>query len=155
MQKLMADGQSEDLIRSIVQMICAEGHYKTLVEKYNAQLENGLVDDLNATAEKLNDTINELNEVTDLRRTMMRRLFEEYEGDKDYHCLVKHLGASMYNAFEAYQASDDDPSLYEIYIKCNRRFIKALTQYLGFEPTECAACFADLLAGERKENING
>lgn len=155
MKNIMADGESEDLIRSIVQMICAEGHYKTLVEKYNAQLENGLVDDLNATAEKLNDTINELNDVTDTRRTMMRFLFEKYDGDKSYHCLVKHLASAMYCAFEAYQASDDDPVLYEIYIKCNRKFIKALTQYLGFEPTECSACFADLIAGERKENING
>lgn len=152
MRTIISDGAAEDLIRSIVQLICAEGHLKTLIEKYNAQLENGLIDldkELEAHTEKLEDTIQELNLVSELRRSSMLRLFEMYEGDKDWHCMVKHLGAASYNLFEAYQASEEDPDLYIQWLEANKRFVHAMTRYLGVEITECASCFADMLKGER------
>lgn len=146
--KVQSDGIAEDLIRAFIQFGCAEEHYKTLVEKFNAQLENGLVENLDATAEKLNDTIDELNKVTEIRRGIMRYLFSMYEGDNDFHCICKHMGVGTYNLFECYQASDDDPELYNLYIEGNKRFIKAMTRYLGVEISECSACFHDLLKGE-------
>lgn len=153
--RIMQDGTAEDLIRSITQTACAENHAKTILEKYEAQLENGLIDGndpeaVNAQLEKINDIMLEINAMADLRRDMMHHLMTMYNGDVDYWCMVKHLAVGAYCAFEAYQASDDDAGLYGMYLEANKRFIKAMSHFLGVEITECAACFADALKGETK-----
>lgn len=151
MNKNSSDGLAEDLIRAFVQIGCAESHTKTLIEKTDAELNNGLIDTNNKDAvEKainhLNELIEELGSLSELRRDMMRYLQRMYpNGDKTYWCLVKHLGVGAYTAFEVYQASNDDPELLQMAIEANKRFTKALTHFLGVEITECAACFSDSL----------
>lgn len=154
--KHSSDGIAEDMIRSFVQIGCAETHAKTLLEKYQAQLENGLIDVTNtevvqAQIDKIDDTVQEISSLAQLRRSIMLRLFEQYDGDKDYWCEVKHLGIGAYTLFEAYQASDDDPMLLNLAMEANKRFIKALTRFLGVPVTECASCFADILKAQNKE----
>lgn len=149
-KNIQSDGVSEDLIRAFVQVGCAEVHVKTLVEKYNAEMENGIVDisddkALNDAIKRLDEANEELNELAETRRGIMLHLFNMYHGNKDYWCVVKHLAAAGYTIFEAYQASDDDPNLYELWIETNKRFIRALTHFLGIEITECSACFSDML----------
>lgn len=152
---IVSDGIAEDLIRSIVQIGCAEVHTKTLLEKAEAQLENGFIDAEDNIAvqnqlAKIQDLTSELDSLAELRRSIMLHLFNMYEGDKDYWCLIKHLGVGAYTLFEAYQASDDDPTLYGLFLDANKRFTKAMTHFLGVEITECAACFADALKGGKK-----
>lgn len=156
MSRVVSDGTAEDLIRSFVQVGCAENHMKTLVEKYNAQLENGLIDLSDTEAvkkqmEKIADVTEELNNLAELRRGIMLHLLEMYDGDKDYWCLIKHLGVGAMTLLEAYQASDDDAELYSLALEANKRFVNALTHFLGVEITECAACFADSLLAKREE----
>ena len=154
MRNIQSDGVAEDLIRAFVQVGCAEIHVKTLVEKYNAQLENGLIDletELESHTEKLQDAITELNNLAELRRELMLKLFDMYDGDKDWWCVTKHIGIGAYTLFECYQASEDDPELYLQALEANKRFIHALSHFLGTEITECAACFFD---GMRKEKNN-
>lgn len=155
--KHSSDGIAEDMIRSFVQIGCAESHAKTLLEKYQAQLENGIIDVtkpdvVQAQIEKIDDTVQEINSLAQLRRGIMLRLFELFDGDKDYWCEVKHLGIGAYTLFEAYQASDDDPTLLNLANEANKRFIKALTRFLGVPITECASCFSDILKAQKKEN---
>lgn len=156
MRTVVSDGAAEDLIRSFVQMGCAELHQKTLVEKYNAQLENGLIDVEDSEAvrkqiEKINDASDELDALAECRRGLMLCLLNMYDGDKDYWCLVKHIGNAMYCAFEAYQATGN-ADIYEEYLSTNRRFIHAMTHFLGVEITDCAACFADALKAGRDKD---
>lgn len=155
MANIVSDGLAEDLIRAFQQAACAEGHYKTLIEKYNSELENGLIDvdddeiRLNHI-EKLNGAILELGRIAEIRRSMMLYLMERYEGaDKTMWCIVKHLSQSEYNAFEAYQASDNDATLLNIWLSMRARFVHALTRWLGIEVTDCSSCFADALKGEQ------
>lgn len=153
-RNIQSDGIAEDLIRSIVQTACAEVHAKTLLEKFEAQLSNGIIDVQNEEAVRrqldlIEDTQYEINSLAELRRSIMLKLFDMYHGDKNYWCMIKHLGVAAYTAFEAYQASDDDADLLNLALEANKRFTKALTHFLGVEITECAACFADAL---RKEN---
>lgn len=148
-----SDGIAEDLIRSFVQVGCAELHAKTLLEKANAELENGLIDiydteKVKAQTEKITYITTEITELAELRRSLMLRLFNMYDGDKTWWCVIKHLGIGAYTLFEAYQASDEDPELLDLALSANRRFISAMTQFLGLEITECAACFADALKGQ-------
>lgn len=155
--KHSSDGIAEDMIRAFVQTGCAEIHAKTLLEKYQAQLENGLIDVtdpevVQAQIEKIDDTVQEITSLAQLRRGIMLRLFELFDGDKDYWCEVKHLGIGAYTLFEAYQASDDDPTLLNLANEANKRFIKALTRFLGVPITECASCFSDILKAQKKEN---
>lgn len=145
-----ADGTAEDLIRAFVQIGCTEVHLKTLLEKATAQAEEGLIDVndytvLSKHTEKIEELTEEIAANASLRRRIMLRLFDMYQGDKDYWCVVKHLGIGAYTLFEAYQASDDDPVLMEMALTANKRFIKALSRFLGTEITDCAACFADIL----------
>lgn len=148
--KHSSDGIAEDMIRSFVQVGCAEGHAKTLLEKFYAELENGMVkeEDIHSQMDKIEDTIDEIASLADLRRAIMLNVFNMYDGDKNYWCLVKHLGIASMTMFEAYQASNDDADLLNLAIEANKRFIKALSRFLGIEPTECAACFADMVKGE-------
>lgn len=153
MGNIQSDGTAEDLIRSFVQVGCAELHAKTLLEKANAELENGLIDIYDTTAvqkqtEKITYITEEIDNLAELRRSLMLRLFNMYDGDKSWWCMVKHLGIGAYTLFEAYQASDNDSELLDMALAANRRFISALTQFLGLEITECAACFADALKGK-------
>lgn len=150
--KHSSDGIAEDMIRAFVQVGCAESHAKTIMEKTSAELDNGLVDveDADAvqrTVDKLTEITEEIGLLANLRRDIMLQLFEMYDGDKDYWCMVKHLGVGAYTIFEAYQASDDDPELLLMSMEANRRFIKALSRFLGTEITDCAACFHDMLKG--------
>lgn len=159
MATVISDGAAEDLIRAFVQAASAEGHIKTLIEKYTAELNNGIIDVtdeeiVNAHIEKVNDATVELEETAELRRSLMLYLMEMYGGDKDYWCLVKHLGTAQYNAFEAYQATGD-AALLNLSIGLNARFTKALTRFLGVEITDCAACFADHLRARKEGGDNG
>lgn len=153
MTGVQADGAAEDIIRAFVQVGCAELHAKTLLEKANAELENGLIDiydtaKVQKQTEKITYITEEIDNLAELRRSLMLRLFNMYDGDKTWWCMVKHLGVGAYTLFEAYQASDNDSELLDMALAANRRFISALTQFLGLEITECAACFADALKGQ-------
>lgn len=158
MATVVSDGAAEDIIRAFVQAACSEGHYKTLIEKYSAELNNGLIDVedqdvVNAHIEKLNDAMSELDAVAELRRSLMLYLMEAYGGDKDFWCLVKHLGTAQYNTFEAYQATGD-AALLNVSLELNARFTKAITRFLGTEITDCAACLSDLIKA-KGEKANG
>lgn len=139
-----SDGIAEDLIRAFVQYGSAEMHLKTLVEKTLAKIENPSPDDGDLIP-LLTDYEEQLNEAASLRRKTMLSLFKLYNGNKDNWCLVKHLGIGAMQMFEAYQASDNDADLYNLWIESNKAFIKALCGFLGVEITDCAACFADML----------
>lgn len=159
MQKIgtMSDGLAEDQIRSFQQLVCAEGHYKTLIEKYQSQLANGLINVENeevrtAHLQKLEDAIEELQQIAELRRSTMRFLMELYSGDTDYWCLVKHLSSADYCAFEVYQASDNDAELLNLYLEIHARFVHAITRFLGTEITDCSACLTDALRKGAKKD---
>lgn len=149
-----ADSKAEDMIRAITQFGCAEIHAKTLYEKAVAELENGLVnvDDsevLSAQLEKIERIKGEINMFANLRRKATVSLYEMYDGgDKDYWCMVKHLSIGAMCAFEAYEGSDDDPSLLEIAKEANKAFVHAVSVFIGTEVTDCAACLGDFLKGK-------
>lgn len=150
--KHSTDGIAEDLIRSFVQIASAEMHAKTLLEKSVSELENGLIDletDLETQLQKITEYKEEITTLAELRRTDMLYLFDLYgsRGDKEKWCTVKHLSIAMMTAFEAWQASNQDEALLSAALAKNKLFIKALTQFLGVEVTECAACFADIIKG--------
>lgn len=148
--KMSTSGIGEDIIRSFVQFGAAEMHLKTLYEKTLAEMENGIIevtdaDVLQAHIEKLDGYRNDLIEIAQLRRRTMLALFDMYDGDKDAWCLVKHLGIGAECAFEAWQASDNNPELLDISIEANKAFTKAITRFLGTEISDCAACLSDFL----------
>lgn len=149
-----ADSKAEDMIRAITQFGCAEIHAKTLYEKAVAELENGLVnvDDsevLSAQLEKIERIKDEINMFADLRRKAMVALYEMYDGgDREYWCLVKHLGIGAMCAFEAYEGSDNDPSLLDLAKEANESFVHAVSVFIGTEVTDCAACLGDFLKGK-------
>ncbi|EOH96721.1 hypothetical protein UAW_01886 [Enterococcus haemoperoxidus ATCC BAA-382] len=150
--KHSTDGIAEDLIRSFVQIASTEMHAKTLLEKRVSELENGLIDletDLETQLQKITEYKEEITTLAELRRTDMLYLFDLYgsRGDKEKWCTVKHLSIAMMTAFEAWQASNQDEALLSAALAKNKLFIKALTQFLGVEVTECAACFADIIKG--------
>ncbi|MGX7263707.1 hypothetical protein [Enterococcus crotali] len=153
--KHSTDGIAEDLIRSFVQVASAEMHAKTLLEKRVSELENGLIDletELELQLQKIVEYKEEITSLAELRRADMLYLFELYgrRGDKEKWCTVKHLAIAMMTAFEAWQASAGDEALLSAALAKNKLFIKALTQFLGVEVTECAACFADIIKGGEK-----
>lgn len=148
--KHATDGLAEDLIRSFIQIASAEMHTKTLLEKRISELENGLINfeqELEAQLKKISELKEELHILAQLRRDDMLYLYELYGsiGDKEKWCTVKHLAIAMMTAFEAWQASESDEYLLTAAIEKNKLLLKALTQFLGVEITECAACFADIL----------
>lgn len=150
------DGIAEDLIRSIVQLSCSELHAKTLYEKYSAELENGLIDTGNketvdAQLDKIESALLDLNDLAQLRRRAMLSLYEMFEGNKDYWCQVKHLGAASYTLMECYLASDDDMELLQLAMDTNSAFVRVISQFIGVEITDCAACLSDLLKGRDNE----
>lgn len=149
---LSESGMAEDLIRSYVQFGCAEIHAKTLYEKATAELENGLIevtdaDALNNQLEKVEQFKEDINNYAELRRDIMRYLFQMFDGDRQMWCQAKHLGIGAMTLFEAYQASDDDAELLNMCIEANKAFINAMSRFLGVEITSCAACFADAVKG--------
>lgn len=145
-------GYAEDLIRAYVQFGCAEIHAKGLYEKANAELENGIIDvtdqdTLNRQLEKLEQYKEDINSFANLRRSMMRKLFSLFDGDRDMWCQVKHLGIGAMCLFEAYEGSDDDAELLNMAYEANKAFVSAMTRFLGTEISDCAACLADFLKG--------
>lgn len=148
------DGIAEDLIRSIVQLSCSELHAKTLYEKYTAELENGLIDTEVPEIEeeqiqKIENSLLDLNELAQLRRRAMLTLYNLFEGNKDYWCQVKHLGSAAYCLMECYLASDDDTELLQLAMDANNAFVRVISNFLGVEITDCAACLSDQLKVEK------
>lgn len=148
-------GMAEDMLRSIVQLGATEIHYQTLYNKARAELENGLIevenDDIRlAQLDKIERYRSEINDIASVRRRMMKHLFNMFDGNKDAWCLIKHLGIASMTAFEAYQASDNDLDLLDIYYDINREFNKAVADFLGMEVSDCAACLSDFLKGDDK-----
>ncbi|MDH6364640.1 hypothetical protein M2139_001627 [Enterococcus sp. PF1-24] len=149
--KHATDGIAEDLIRCFIQLASVELHTKTLIEKAVSELENGIsIAPVEEQLAKITDLQAELIETAQRRRDIMLFLYEVYgsQGDKQKWCTVKHLGLAMMTAFEAWQASDNNQQLNNLYLKINELFLKNLTSFLGVEITTCAACFADIIKGE-------
>lgn len=148
-------GMAEDMLRSIVQLGATEIHYQTLYCKARAELENGLIkvedDEIRLQQiDKIEYYRSEVSDIANLRRRMMKHLFNMFDGNKDAWCLIKHLAIASMTAFEAYQASNDDLDLLDIYYDINREFNKAVTDFLGMEVTDCAACLSDMLKGDKE-----
>lgn len=149
-----SDGIAEDLIRSFVQIASAEMHAKTLLEKRVSEVENGIVDvdneDIfNGHLQSITELKEEIGQLAQLRREDMLYLYKLYgeKGDKNYWCMVKHVGIAAMTAFEVWQASDNDEELLCMALDKNSLFVKVLTKFIGVEVTECASCFADILKG--------
>ena len=146
-------GQAEDMIRAYVQFGCAEIHAMGLFYKANAEMENGMIDvgDTNVLlehTEKIEQYQNDIEQYANLRRSVMRKLFSMFDGNKDMWCQAKHLGIGAMTLFEAYEASDNDMELMMLCIEANKAFTSAMSRFLGMEITDCAACFADMLKGD-------
>ena len=154
-------GLAEDLLRSIVQMGCAEVHAITLYFKIESQLEHGLVDVtdpdiLHKTLEKADMFREDINTYADLRRRMTKALMNMFENnDPLMWCQIKHLGIAYYTALETYQASDDDSELLVLAYESYKAFAKAVTRFLGVEITECASCLSDALKATTKGEDDG
>lgn len=156
-------GAAEDLLRSIVQMGCAEVHAMTLYFKVESQLENGLVDvtdpeTLHKAIGKAEMFQEDIATYADLRRRMTKALMEMFdneEKDPMMWCQVKHLGIAYYTAMETYQASDDDPELMALAYEAYKVFAKAVTRFLGVEISECASCLSDSLRATTKGEEDG
>lgn len=148
-------GMAEDILRSIVQLGATEIHYQTLYCKARAELENGLIkveeDEIRLQQiDKIEFYRSEITDIANLRRRMMKHLFNMFDGNKDAWCLIKHLAIASMTAFEAYQASNNDLDLLDIYYDINKEFNKAVTDFLGMEITDCAACVSDMLKGDKE-----
>ena len=146
-------GQAEDMIRAYVQFGCAEIHAMGLFYKANAEMENGMIDvgDTNVLlehTEKIEQYQNDIEQYANLRRSVMRKLFSMFDGNKDMWCQAKHIGIGAMTLFEAYEASDNDMELMMLCIEANKAFTSAMSRFLGMEITDCAACFADMLKGD-------
>lgn len=154
--KFSETGMAEDMIRSFVQFGAAEIHAMNLYYKSTAELENGLVDVedsevLQKQLEKCEQYQMDIETYANLRRSVMRNLFEMFDGDKDTWCLVKHLGIGAMTIFEAYEASDNSVELLNLAYEANKAFVNAMSRFLGVEITDCAACFADAMKGTDHE----
>lgn len=157
--KHSTSGLSEDLLRSFIQVGCAELHLKTLMEKRISELENGMVsdDDFVKHLDVIDDIEKDMEELAQIRREEMLYIFNAFggKGDKEQWCMVKHLGLASFTAFEAYQASDKDQDLWNIAFSLNKKFIKAMTKFIGAEEwTDCQSCFSDFLKakGDNEDN---
>ena len=151
-------GYAEDLVRSLVQFGCAEVHAKTLYEKATAEMENGLIDVtdsdvLNHQLIKVEQYKEDINHYAEIRRGIMRKLQDMFDGDKDMWCQIKHLGVGAYTLYEAYVGSDDDAELLSMAYEANKAFISALTRFLGIEWTDCASCLNEMLRGDTNAEI--
>ena len=152
-------GAGEDLLRSIVQMGAAEIHAMGLYYKTTAEMENGLVDiDDNEVLQKYLDKANmyleDIETYAVLRRRMttaLKDMVGTEDADKDLWCMVKHLGLSMMQCFEAYENSDNNLELLNLAYEANKAFTKAVTRFLGIEVTECSSCLSDSLKGVTNE----
>lgn len=148
-------GAGEDLLRAIVQMGAAEIHAMGLYYKTTAEMENGLVDVENTEVlqkqlEKLEQYRADIETYSDLRRQMTNALKDMVgteDANKDMWCMVKHLGLSMMQCFEAYENSDNSVVLLSLAYEANKAFTMAVTRFLGVEITDCAACFSDAMKG--------
>ena len=148
-------GSAEDLLRAIVQMGAAEIHAMGLYYKTIAETENGLVDVednevLRKHLEKADMYLEDIETCAVLRRQMttaLKDMVGTEEANKDMWCMVKHLGLSMMQCFEAYENSDNNLELLNLAYEANKAFTKAVTRFLGVEITDCAACLSDSLKG--------
>ena len=149
-------GSAEDLLRAIVQMGAAEIHAMGLYYKTTAEMENGLInvdnnEVLQKQIEKSEMYREDIETYADLRRRMMSALMEMVgtdEANKDLWCMVKHLGLSMMQTFEAYENSENNLTLLNLAYDANKAFTQAVTRFLGIEISDCAACMSDSLKGE-------
>ena len=149
-------GMAEDEIRAFVQFGAAEIHAMNLYYKTTAEMDNGLInvednEVLQKHIEKAEQYRQDIETYANLRRSVMRHLFQMFDGDKDTWCLVKHLGIGAMTVFEAYEASDNDLELLNLAYEANKAFVSALSRFLGIELTDCAACFADSMKGVNRE----
>lgn len=150
-------GSAEDLLRAVVQMGAAEIHAMGLYFKTTAEMENGLVniDDpevLQKQIEKAEMYREDIETYATLRRQMttaLRDMVGTDEANKDMWCMVKHLGLSMMQCFEAYENSDNNLELLNLAYEANKAFTKAVTRFLGIEITDCASCLSDSMKGAK------
>lgn len=148
-------GSAEDLLRAVVQMGAAEIHAMGLYFKTTAEMENGLVniDDpevLQKQIDKAEMYREDIETYATLRRQMttaLKDMVGTEEANKDMWCMVKHLGLSMMQCFEAYENSDNNLELLNLAYEANKAFTKAVTRFLGIEIGDCASCLSDALKG--------
>ena len=153
--KHTSSGVSEDIIRSIKELVALEEHLVTLVLKYNSKITHNLTDDVSIELINVKETCVELKTITDLRRSQMLRLKEMYADtvDDNYWCNVKHLSAVAKLSVEQYQATGNTDDFHYM-AHVHELLISTITKFLGVEVTSCQSCFSDILKAEEL-NMNG
>ena len=147
---MSSNGIAEEIIRSIVQMGASEMHLKTLYEKTMAEIDNGIIDVTDADTlqkhiAKANMYREDIITVAQLRRRLMLKLFDMFDGEQEVWCMIKHLGIANMQIFESWQASEDDPELLSLAMESDALLNKYISMFLGIEVTDCASCLADAL----------
>lgn len=150
-------GIAEDLIRSFIQVGCGELHLKTILEKRVSEIENGMIEekDIQDTIQRIDELKQEISDLAEIRRSQMLYLFNLFDnGDKEMWCMVKHIGLASFTSWETYQASDDDSELLSQALELNKQFIKFTSRFLGQEIDGCSSCFADMLKGIERGDLD-
>ena len=147
--KHTSSGVSEDILRSVKELVALEEHLVTIVLKHNSKITHDLTEDVNSELAKVKDACSELKTVTNLRRSQMLRLKEMYADtiNEDYWCNVKHMAGVAKLSVEQYQATGTNDDFHYM-SDVHELFISTVTKFLGVEVTSCQSCFSDILKAE-------
>ena len=150
------NGITEDLLRACSEIGCTEQHIRSLIIKYESQLENGIIDTANdeitsSHLDKIARLDKQLENLAEVRRDIMRKLIKMHpNGNQDLWCNIKHLNNASNFIFEAYQGSDRDTELYSLLLDIERERTLTISEFLGTEIKPCASCLDDMLKDKER-----
>lgn len=157
MNKQSSVGLTEELLTNLINTVALEYHLRITVEKYHSLLFIKNIQDKAQRAslsEKLQFASDTLAMTTEQRRGVMRALqsLSTEDGNEDMWCATKHASVQMITMFEAWQVDMDNVVIEELYHNSVKLFNIVVSQFLGFVPQPCSACFADSLKSQEEFN---
>lgn len=148
-------GLTEELFTNLINTVAMEYHFRITLEKYHSLLYVKNVEDKESRgylSKKLDFVRKQLEAVTAQRREVMSIIqsLGTEDSNQDMWCLFKHSAIAMITAFEAWQVDLDNERVEAYYHKAVELFNVTASEFLGFVPQPCSACFADMV-GEQEE----
>lgn len=148
-------GLTEELITNLLNAVAFEYHQRINYEKYYSILNIKGVDtdeERIMYSELLDNAKKMLDLGTKIRRSNMQLLssISQNENGKDLWCSLKHVAVMTITSFEAWQVDLEDKNLESYYHETVELFNTVISQFLGFAPVPCSACFADMLQNQER-----
>lgn len=130
-----------DAVQMIGSLVAECSHLQEVVNSYWTNDE--------ITMDDVQFCIDRIKECNNIRRKLMDKIKDEFNGNMHYWCSLKHAIEMRQYSTEIMYANMDDVDVVTIQSEASKIMYSVLSKFINQDTTTCGRCFNDLLLSEK------